>query len=154
MEAVSRPGVVADVLKPERAGITLLHHAPDLTIIDVVWAPGMRLFPHDHRMWAVIGVYTGSEENEFFRRSTSPTGLLPSSGRTLKGGDVVALGANVIHAVHNPSVKPTGGIHVYGGDFVNQPRSQWRPPDCDEEPYNPGDVAAEFEAANAKWLGS
>ena len=25
--------------------------------------------PHDHRMWAVIGIYSGREENTFFRRA-------------------------------------------------------------------------------------
>jgi predicted metal-dependent enzyme (double-stranded beta helix superfamily) len=130
-----------------------LHHTPELTIIDVVWAPGMVLFPHDHRMWAAIAVYTGREDNEFFRRPVEGRrGLVSSNGRTIETSDVALLGADTIHLVTNPGATPTGAIHVYGGDFVNQPRSQWLPPDLDEEPYDNGVVAKTFAAANAAWL--
>ena len=149
---VAEPEPVADRLRPERAGITLLHHSPELTIIDVVWAPGMVLFPHDHRMWAAIAVYTGREDNEFFRRPTEGRrGLVPSNGRTIQTSDVALLGPETIHSVANPGTVPTGAIHVYGGDFVNQARSQWLPPDLDEEPYDIDVVAKTFADANAAW---
>jgi predicted metal-dependent enzyme (double-stranded beta helix superfamily) len=32
---------------------------------NVVWAPKMTIMPHNHCMWAVIGVYTGREDNIF-----------------------------------------------------------------------------------------
>ena len=25
--------------------------------LNIVWSPGISLFPHDHRTWAVIGIY-------------------------------------------------------------------------------------------------
>jgi len=146
------PAAVADVLAPERAGITLLHHRSDLTIINVVWGPGMRIFAHDHRMWAAIGVYAGREDNEFFRRDGDT--LMPSNGRRLETAEVVILGPETIHAVHNPERRPTGAIHVYGGDFVNQPRSQWRPPALVEESYDAGAVNRAFEQANEAWLSA
>lgn len=59
--AMSHPREVADALRPTEGGITLLHQAPDLTVIHAAWAPRMSLFPHDHRMWAAIGIYTGQE---------------------------------------------------------------------------------------------
>ena len=37
-------------------------------MLNVIWGPGMTIMPHDHRMWAVIGVYTGREDNIFWRR--------------------------------------------------------------------------------------
>jgi predicted metal-dependent enzyme (double-stranded beta helix superfamily) len=49
--------------------LSLLHHNDDLTVLHVVWAPKMNLYRHEHRMWAVIGIYAGEEQNEFFRRS-------------------------------------------------------------------------------------
>jgi predicted metal-dependent enzyme (double-stranded beta helix superfamily) len=145
-KSLADPAAVAATLAPGRAGITLLHHRPELTIINVVWAPGMRIFAHDHRMSAAIGVYAGREDNEFFRRDGD--GLVPSNGRRLETADVVVLGAETIHAVRNPDRRVTGAIHVYGGDFVNQPRSQWRPPAFVEEPYDAAVVAQEFEHAN------
>ena len=148
-EAMDRPADVADRMRPETAGITMLHHSDALTIIDVVWAPGMRIYPHDHRMWAAIAVYAGREDNEFYRREDIT--LASSHGRTLDTGDVMILGENVVHAVSNPGATPTGAIHVYGGDFVNQARSQWIPPELTEEAYDATDVARVFAEANTAW---
>ena len=58
---------------PREGKIGILHHDRDLTILNVVWTPGMAVYPHDHRMWAVIGLYGGREDNTFYRRS--PEGL-------------------------------------------------------------------------------
>ncbi|MBV8169419.1 MAG: hypothetical protein JO021_21670, partial [Alphaproteobacteria bacterium] len=67
--AVSEPGdVMAALGAPARAGVNKLYQAPDLTILNLIWGPGMTLMPHNHRMWAVIGIYTGREDNIFWRR--------------------------------------------------------------------------------------
>jgi predicted metal-dependent enzyme (double-stranded beta helix superfamily) len=147
--AVSRPDEVADALRPSGGGLDLLHRAPDLTVLHVVWAPGMRLYPHDHRMWAAIAIYQGQEDNEFFRRDGR--GLTGSGGKSLGTGDVVLLGDDVIHAVANPRDGLTGAIHVYGGDFVDQPRSQWGPGPVEERPYDMAQVQEQFEVANRAW---
>jgi predicted metal-dependent enzyme (double-stranded beta helix superfamily) len=145
----------AAALKPERAGLTLLHHTSDLTVIHVVWAPGMRLFPHNHQMWAAIGIYSGQEDNAFYRRpAPDSTTLVDSGGKSLAEGDVLVLGDDAIHAVTNPRSTYTGAIHVYGGDFVNEPRSQWGPGPVEERPFEMASALAEFEAANDAWLGA
>ena len=88
--AMTQPGAVADALQPQTGGFTLLHHSPDLTVLHVVWAPGMRIYPHDHRMWATIGIYAGREDNAFYRRATDDRGtLVESGGKRLEVGDVV-----------------------------------------------------------------
>jgi predicted metal-dependent enzyme (double-stranded beta helix superfamily) len=150
--AVAEPGPVADALAPTEGGIGLLHHAPDLTVIHVVWAPGMRIYPHDHRMWAVIGIYAGQEDNEFFRRDGSdrPT-LTPSGGKELRESEVLVLGSEAIHSVANPLASLTAAIHVYGGDFVNEPRSQWGPGPMEERPYDLDEARLEFDKANRRW---
>jgi|SRR5215211_1254511 len=144
---VSRPNDVAGVLKPATGGLGLLLHRPDLTVIDARWAPGMRLMPHDHRMWAVIAVYQGSEDNTFYRRGNRGS-LVESNGRRLEAGDVVVLGDATVHAVANPAGVLTGAIHVYGGDFVNQPRSQWGPDDLVERPFDLDEALRQFRDAN------
>ena len=152
---VARPDAVADTLRPKEAGITLLHNAPNLTVLHVVWAPHMELYAHDHRMWAVIGVYSGQEDNTFFRRSgPERRAIVESGGKELATGDVVALGDDTIHAVTNPSDRLTGAIHVYGGDFVNQARSQWGPGTSEERPYNLQLTLEQFAEANREWLGT
>jgi predicted metal-dependent enzyme (double-stranded beta helix superfamily) len=148
----SGAAAIADTLRPTEGGISLLHHAPDLTILHVVWAPGMRIFPHDHRMWAVIGIYAGREDNAFYRR-TAPTArtLEASGGKQLDEGDVVVLGDDTIHGVTNPLDRLTGAIHVYGGDFVTQARSQWGPGEQLEQPYDLDVVQEMFADANRAW---
>lgn len=67
--AVSEPGEVLRTLgEPQRAELKTLYRAPDLTVLNVIWAPWMTLLPHNHQMWAVIGIYTGREDNIFWRR--------------------------------------------------------------------------------------
>lgn len=149
--AVATPGPVAAALEPREGGFTLLHHAPDLTVLHVVWAPGMRIFPHDHRMWAAIGIYAGQEDNEFFRRGGPDRALTSSGGQALTVGDVAVLGDDTIHAVSNPLSQLTAAIHVYAGDFVNQPRSQWGPGAPVERPYDIDEARGEFAAANRAW---
>src|SRR3954471_15053151 len=63
------PTEVGRSLQPTRGGLDLLYQSDDLTVLHIVWAPGMRLFPHDHQMWAVIGIYAGQEDNTFYRRA-------------------------------------------------------------------------------------
>lgn len=131
--------------KPESGWLDIWHLSPTLTVLNAVWPPGMVLYPHDHRMWAAIGIYGGQEDNTFYRRLDGR--LVPSGGKDLRQRDVVLLGDDTIHAVHNPLDQYTGAIHVYGGDFVNLARSQWDPETLIEEPYDLAAVRARFDAA-------
>src|SRR4029453_1437831 len=68
--AVSNPAEVQAALGiPRLAQLAPLYHDRDLTILNVVWTPGMAVYPHDHRMWTLIGLYGGREDNTFYRRS-------------------------------------------------------------------------------------
>jgi predicted metal-dependent enzyme (double-stranded beta helix superfamily) len=151
-DAVSRPGEVADALQPAAGGFTVLSGGPDLTVLHVVWAPHMNIYPHDHRMWAAIAIYAGQEDNAFYRRSG--TTLTESGGKQLTTGDVVVLGDDTVHGVTNPKDHLTGAIHVYGGDFVHQPRSQWGPGDLEERPYDIEEALRQFTDANTAWSRS
>ena len=149
VRALGRPGEIGDALRPAQGGLTMLHNAPDLTVAHVVWAPGMQLFPHDHRMWAVIGVYAGREDNSFFRRAADDRSrLVESGGKELAVGDVLVLGDDTIHAVANPTDRLTSAIHVYGGDFVHQARSQWGPGERVERPFVMEELERQFADAN------
>ena len=120
-------------------------------MLHIVWAPGMVLYPHNHNMWAAIGIYGGREDNTFFRRSREQPGRIEqSTGKTLVEGDVLLLGDDVIHSVENPLGKLTAAIHVYGGDFVEMPRSQWGPGEPIERPFDMDLVREQFAEANAR----
>jgi predicted metal-dependent enzyme (double-stranded beta helix superfamily) len=144
---------VAEALLPAQGGLTLLHESDELTIVHVVWAPGMQIYPHDHQMWAVIGIYGGQEDNSFYRRDPDDRRrLVESGGKELRTGDVLTLGDDTIHAVTNPIDRLTGAIHVYGGDFVNEPRSQWGPGPMVERPHDYAVTLEQFAEANRAWL--
>src|SRR5215475_7612378 len=150
--AVSEPGAALQGLgEPKRAQVQKLFHSPELTILNVIWAPKMTIMPHDHRMWAVIGVYSGREDNIFWRRLPGQGGRLEAAGaKALSTGDAEPLGHNIIHSVTNPIGRLTGAIHVYGGDFFRAERSEWDPETLLEERYNVEKNMRLFEEANAR----
>ena len=148
--AVSRPADVERALgTPREGGLFPLHHSPELTIVNVVWTPGMSIYPHEHGMWAVIGLYGGREENTFYRRTA--TGLAVAGGKGLATGETVRLGEAVIHAVANPLRAFTGALHVYGGDFFHASRSEWTPDTLEERPFDLARARHVHAIANARW---
>src|SRR6266446_943368 len=73
--AVEAPGAVLNSLgEPRRAEVKTLHRSADLTILNVIWGPRMTVMPHNHNMWAVIGIYTGREDNILWRRRPDASG--------------------------------------------------------------------------------
>lgn len=147
---LARPTDVEAALgTPRRGEIRTLHHSAELTILDVIWTPGMAIYPHDHRMWAVIGLYGGREDNTFYRRT--PNGLGVVGGRQLETADVAVLGQHVIHAVANPLREFTGAIHIYGGDFFAMPRSEWDPVTFRERPFDIENARRVYAEANERW---
>ena len=151
-KAVTEPAQVIRALgEPKSAGIETIYRADDLTILNLCWAPRMQFKPHDHHMWAVIGIYAGREQNIFYRRSDH--GLTQHETKELGAKDTIALGASVIHAVTNPLEEIGAAVHVYGGDFFAQPRSEWDPTTFEEHPYDVAHTMRAFEEANERLWG-
>jgi predicted metal-dependent enzyme (double-stranded beta helix superfamily) len=155
--AVSDPTGLLRVLgEPDRARIGELYRSDELTILNVVWAPHMMIMPHDHHMWAVIGVYGGREDNIFWRRVPSADGAqIEAAGvRSLSAKEAQPLGHDIIHSVTNPTSKFTGAIHVYGGDFFAAHRSEWDPETLHEQPSDGERARQLFEEANRRYAAS
>jgi predicted metal-dependent enzyme (double-stranded beta helix superfamily) len=149
--AVTAPGEILHALgEPRRAGVNVLYRSAELTIFNLIWGPQMCQLPHDHRMWAVIGIYTGREDNIFWRRPAGdPAGRIEAAGaKALSEREAVPLGPDIIHSVINPINRLTGAIHVYGGDFFAATHSQWDPERLLEEPYDVQRLLALFEESN------
>jgi predicted metal-dependent enzyme (double-stranded beta helix superfamily) len=152
--AVAEP---ADAIKalgePSTAGVKPIYCGDDVTIFNVVWAPLMTILPHDHRTWAVIGVYTGAEDNVYWRRiNTEAGGRIEAAGaRSLRTGDIEPLGRDIVHSVINPIPRLTGAIHVYGGDFSAIARSEWDPQTLTERPYDHAVNFHSFAEADARF---
>ena len=146
---VSEPQLLLRALgEPQRSGVQTICKANDLTILNGCWGPLMRFHPHDHRMWAVIGIYGGREQNVFYRRGQC--GLTQHGTKELNAKETIPLGPTIIHAVTNPLDQITGAIHVYGGDFFATPRSEWNPETFEEHPYDVAHTMQAFEEANER----
>jgi predicted metal-dependent enzyme (double-stranded beta helix superfamily) len=148
--AVADPsGVLKALGEPKRAEVQKLYHGPNLTILNVIWAPMMTVMPHNHNMWAVIGIYSGREDNVFWRRLPEGDRRIEAAGaKALCVGDAEPLGHNIIHSVTNPIPRLTGAIHVYGGDFFAAHRSEWDAETLTEGRYDGERAMRRFEEAN------
>ena len=141
--------VLAALGGPTRAGMDVFHASRSLTIFAAHWTPQMNLLPHDHMMKALIGIYTGREDNILWRRGDD--GLEAYSARCLFEGDVAALPDDTIHSVTNPLLRFTGGIHIYDGDFFHTARHQWDPDTLEEQPSDGDAIRAMFAAENERF---
>jgi len=119
--AVADPaGILKALGEPKRPEIQKLYHAPDLTIINVIW-----------------------------RRVGDGSGRIEAAGaRALSVGDAEPLGHNIIHSVTNPIPRLTGAIHIYGGDFFGAHRSEWDAETLTEGPMDGKKAVRRFEEAN------
>ncbi len=75
-------------------------------------------------MVSAVGVYAGAEENVYYEADGA--GLRETKRRLVKPGDVAVHAADVIHSIASAGDEPLAALHVYGGDFLHAPRSEWR----------------------------
>jgi predicted metal-dependent enzyme (double-stranded beta helix superfamily) len=109
----------------------------------------MVLLPHNHNMWASIGIYTGREDNIIWQHSD---GVIEASrAASLSEREVFGLTSDAIHSVTNPVERLTGAIHIYGGDFFKSGRSEWDPETLRERPYDLEGALRLFREANERF---
>lgn len=155
--AVADPtGPLKALGEPDRAAVGEIYRSDDLSILNVVWATHMTILPHNHHMWAVIGVYGGREDNIFWRRipDEDDSRIEAAGARSLGVGDAQPLGHEIIHSVTNPTSKFTAAIHVYGGDFFATSRSEWDPETLSEQPSDGERARRIFEEANRRYAAA
>lgn len=134
--AISDPAaLVRGIGEPDKAGVQVLYKSPELTVLNLLWAPRQITLPHNHRMSAVIGMYAGREDNMFWRRVPGATKfqIEAAGGEALGEGDVTLLGPDIVHSVVNPLNKISAAIHVYDGNFLEIERSMWNAETLTEE---------------------
>lgn len=125
--------------------------------MNFTWAPYLSLVPHNHNMFSVVGLYSGREDNVFWRRIDGTLEI--AGGGSLGSGDVATLGRDIIHFVINPISKKTAAFHVYSGDFLapDEGRSQWAHETLAERPWDLNSVKhrfGEFDARYDAWTDS
>lgn len=137
--AVSEPEALIKTFgRPNKAKLEKLHVSNGLTILNVVWSPGMKMRPHNHNVWAVIGVYCGREDNTLWRRikNDGESKIEAAGTKSIGAGEVAAFGKDLIHSVINPLEEFTAAIHVYGANFFEIERSEWPPETLKEQAYD------------------
>jgi len=150
LRAVSNPrDVLRGLGEPTAAGAQTLYHDKQLTILNVIWAPLMLLLPHNHMMWASIGIYTGREDNILWQSSGST--IEASGAASLSLGEVFDLPNDAIHSVSNPIKQLTGAIHIYGGDFFETPRSEWDPGTLIERAFDVDNLMKTFRESDERF---
>lgn len=150
--SMSDPAAVLKVIgDPTEAGINVFHRSEILTIFSATWTPRMNLMPHDHLMWANIGIYTGREDNIMWRRSHDT--IEAFGAKALFEGDTACLPIDAIHSVTNPLRRFTGAIHIYGGDFFEIRRSLWDPETLEEKDSDGAIIRGIFEDENELFRG-
>ena len=135
---------VADVVRdaigempfvPQVGSSQLLHSEPGLTVLHTVVNPGFVSPPHDHRTWAVIGIYDGQEDNTFYRLIDGSRRVEQAGSRNLRKGEVLTLETEAIHKIANPLNNKLIALHVYGKNIFEIERSAWDPATGSEHPF-------------------
>lgn len=132
--AVFRPSDLLDALPAPEQSSRVVHVDDELTIFQVVNAPGFVYLPHDHGLWSACAFYAGREQNTFYRRTVH--GLEKSGGKEYGEGDVVIMGKDVIHSIVNPLQTNNAALHVFAGNEFAVSHSQWNPDTLEEEPFS------------------
>ena len=128
-----------------------LHQSPELTILQVITPLRFRSPPHNHLVWAVIGMYEGCEKNRFYRRDGNR--LREDSVRDVTAPEAITLASDAIHGIANPLDRPSYALHVYGGALTNPERSIWNPFTFEEEPFQLATLSKYEDAMNRQSSG-
>lgn len=132
--AVSRPSELLAALPADQQQSIPVHVSDELTILQVVNAPGFAFLPHDHGSWSACAYYAGRERNTFYRRA--PHGLESAGGKEYTAGNVSLMGADAIHAIENPLRTNNAALHVFAGNPFTAACCQWDPDTLDQAPFD------------------
>jgi predicted metal-dependent enzyme (double-stranded beta helix superfamily) len=149
--AVAQPhDITATLGEQTRATAAILVRSPDLTILNVVWGNRQWTLPHNHHHRAIIGMYSGGEDNIYWRRlpKDARNRVEAAGAASLRNGDVAVLGRDIIHSVTNPLDRLSYALHVYDGDFIAaEGKSCWHAETLAELPYDSATVSPGFGQA-------
>lgn len=99
--------------------------APDLVVILDSFAAGQTTDIHDHGTWAVVGVVSGVEEDEIFRRAGNDDAPLSGLCRRCPAGTVSIHAPDALHRLRTEPGTDSISLHVYGADVGDRQRHAW-----------------------------
>lgn len=130
--------VEVEALRPPGGGPAIVHRSDDLTVLGLAVPAGFVSPVHDHTIWAVVGIYTGDEDNVFYRRGddgAGTVGIVETGRAVLRCGEVLALPPDAVHRIANSGTDTMRAVHVYGGDLFATHRSQWDDDTGEQRPF-------------------
>jgi len=126
LRAVSEPAALAAAFSiplPDDDNDGVLYGAADLLVACALFPRSYSTGIHDHTVPAVIGVWSGYEDNHLFERGRD--GLRALGVQRVHAGEVLVLSGDAIHDVHTPNTTHSAALHVYLGDITATRRSFW-----------------------------
>ncbi|MFB6192469.1 MAG: hypothetical protein ABEI11_04015 [Haloarculaceae archaeon] len=108
-----------------------------LSFFTLALPPGVETPVHDHLAWGLVGIYSGAQEEEFYRRTgdgdadVGHAELDHLGTETMEVGDFYELVPpnNDIHRVRTSSDVPSVSVHLLGADVGCIQRHQFDPDD-------------------------
>jgi len=112
-----------EVEQTDHRGIAELHADDQLTITHVALEPGFVSGVHDHGIPALIAVYSGQEDNTFYRAA----GGVPVVDRhvAVVAPDILFMAVEDIHHIENRLAETLRAVHIYFGSLPDAVRSAW-----------------------------
>src|SRR5438128_5709617 len=125
-------------------GQWLLYRAGDgsLSLFSLVVPPGSQTPVHDHLAWGLVGLYTGTQDEEIYARPNGALELVER--RALAPGDFYALipPRDDIHRVRTTSAETSVSIHLLTNDTGCVWRHSYDPESGHAKPFRSGYVNA------------
>jgi predicted metal-dependent enzyme (double-stranded beta helix superfamily) len=112
----------------------VLYQSADLLVACPIFPRQFKTGIHDHTVPAVIGVWSGYEDNHLYERVGH--GLRALRVERTTAGNVLVLGTDAIHDVHAPDTTHSAALHVYLGDITATERRFWIDTESDPMPFD------------------
>jgi predicted metal-dependent enzyme (double-stranded beta helix superfamily) len=137
LQAISDPDALETafplpIVDPDDDGV--LFRSTDLLVACPIFPRQFSTGIHNHQVPAVIGVWSGYEDNHLFEQGD--VGLRSLGVTRVNAGEVLVLDADAIHDVSTPDTTHSAALHVYLGDITSFQRSLWDDPAGDPLPYD------------------
>jgi predicted metal-dependent enzyme (double-stranded beta helix superfamily) len=101
----------------------VMHVSDEILVCHAIFPRRFQTGIHNHSVEAIIGVWSGYEDNHLFEETDG--GLRSLGPRRVEAGQVLVLGADAIHDVHTPPTTWSAALHVYLGNIWTAPRDAW-----------------------------
>lgn len=133
--AIADPAAIDTALGSEVGGdFGILHASDELTLQRIVFPAGYSTGLHEHRLWALLAVYAGTERHEIYR--VAGDRLEAEAVREHAAGGIEILSPEHAHSSSAVGTEHLRGFHVYLGNLFATDAGEWDEPDGKRRPFS------------------